>query len=64
MAEMENQMTSVERILEYTAVPSEPPLESLPGKCHNFCVINNEKRTVFFLVRICALNSQAKKLGH
>lgn len=27
-AEMENELTSVERIIEYTKVPSEPPLES------------------------------------
>lgn len=27
-AEMENELTSVERIIEYTQVPSEPPLES------------------------------------
>lgn len=29
-AEMENELTSVERIIEYTRVPSEPPLESDP----------------------------------
>ncbi|XP_018358124.1 PREDICTED: probable multidrug resistance-associated protein lethal(2)03659 [Trachymyrmex cornetzi] len=30
--EVENQMASVERILEYNGVDSEPPLESVPDK--------------------------------
>lgn len=41
LAEMENQMTSVERVLEYTAVDSEPPLDSAPGKMRYLDLITN-----------------------
>jgi len=33
-AQLDNQMTSVERVLEYTNVPQEPALESVKGNFH------------------------------
>lgn len=33
-AQLDNQMTSVERVLEYTNVPQEPALESEQGNIH------------------------------
>jgi len=33
-AQLDNQMTSVERVLEYTNVPQEPALESAQGNIH------------------------------
>lgn len=38
LAELDNQMTSVERVLEYTNVPQEASLESSPG---NIIIIIN-----------------------
>jgi ATP-binding cassette subfamily C (CFTR/MRP) protein 4 len=36
-AELENQMTSVERVIEYTNVPQEDPLESSAGNDLPLC---------------------------
>lgn len=37
-AELENQMTSVERVLEYTNAPKESALESTPGNISNYYI--------------------------
>ena len=54
-AETENQMTSVERVIEYGQLPSEAPLESTKGyyhqtaKFHSICLNRHLNFLQFFM---------------
>jgi len=54
-AELENQMTSVERVIEYSNVPQEPALESHPGNNTVCTLIYYEilKKVIYSLVLFC-----------
>lgn len=65
MAEMENQMTSVERVLEYASIQSEPPLESSPGKlCYMDLFMNGMKSRPFSVVLYCSILDDSLMCRH